>query len=268
MQPIKNIVLGSWALFNRHQGFRMAESLSYITLLCFVPVVFVALSLLASFHAFDEMRMYAQNAVLDFLSPQHRAVVESSINTFLDNAQNLSWPGVVGLMATALTLFFHIESAFETLWETPKRRSFTHRALLFWALLTLGPLGFGMALVLSAQAYEQWAHLGFGWPVLHTLNMFVMTTGGFWLFYRMMPNSYVPPMAALSGAIVAAALLRGLKISFAYYVDNLSSYNTIYGTLATIPVFLLLLYAIWIVVILGACVTVFWEKRHGHPLHP
>jgi membrane protein len=75
-------------------------------------------------------------------------------------------------------------------------------------------------------------------------------------------------MAALSGAIVAAALLRGLKISFAYYVDNLSSYNTIYGTLATIPVFLLLLYAIWIVVILGACVTVFWEKRHGHPLHP
>ena len=70
------------------------------------------------------------------------------------------------------------------------------------------------------------------------------------------------------GAMVAAALLRGLKVSFAYYVDHLSSYNAIYGTLATIPVFLLLLYAIWIVVILGACVTVFWGKQHGHPLHP
>ena len=82
----------------------MAESLSYITLLCFVPVVFVALSLFASFHAFDEMRLYAQSAVLDFLSPEHKTVVEQSINTFLDNTKNLSWPGVVGLMATALAL--------------------------------------------------------------------------------------------------------------------------------------------------------------------
>jgi membrane protein len=85
------------------------------------------------------------------------------------------------------------------------------------------------------------------------------------VFFRIMPNRPVPALAALMGALVTSALLKGLKASFAYYVDNLSSYNAIYGTLASIPVFLLLLYAVWVVILLGVCVTVFWGQKHGHP---
>jgi membrane protein len=265
MQRIKNAILGPWKLFDHHKGFRMAESLSYITLLCFVPVLFVGLSMFASFSAFSDVRQYAQSAILDFLSPQHRDVVEASMNTFLDNAQNLSWEGIVGLIITALVLFFHIESAFETLWGTEVRRNFTSRALLFWALLTLGPLVLGASLLLSATVYEGWARVGMALPLIHTFELFLLHIAGFWVFFRIMPNRSVPALAALMGAIVASVLLKGLKASFAYYVDHVSSYNAIYGTLASIPVFLLLLYAVWVVILLGVCVTVFWGQKHGYP---
>jgi membrane protein len=64
---------------------------------------------------------------------------------------------------------------------------------------------------------------------------------------------------------VSALLFTLAKIGFVAFVSK-SSFNVIYGTLATIPIFLFWLYLVWSVVLLGAslaaALTTFVEQRN------
>jgi membrane protein len=50
-------------------------------------------------------------------------------------------------------------------------------------------------------------------------------------------------------------LIEILKIGFAIYIGAMSSYQTVYGALAAIPIFLLWMYVSWLAVLLGAVVA-------------
>jgi membrane protein len=57
------------------------------------------------------------------------------------------------------------------------------------------------------------------------------------------------------GAAVAAVAIEILKIGFAIYIGAMSSYQTVYGAIAAIPIFLLWMYVSWLAVLLGAVVA-------------
>src|SRR5205823_2307229 len=57
------------------------------------------------------------------------------------------------------------------------------------------------------------------------------------------------------GAAVAAVVIEILKIGFAIYIGTWSSYQTVYGAIAAIPIFLLWMYVSWMAVLLGAVVA-------------
>ena len=57
------------------------------------------------------------------------------------------------------------------------------------------------------------------------------------------------------GATVAAVSIEILKIGFVIYIGSLSSYQIVYGAIATIPIFLLWMYVSWMAVLLGAVVA-------------
>src|SRR5207253_5534813 len=61
--------------------------------------------------------------------------------------------------------------------------------------------------------------------------------------------------AATLGATVASLSIECLKIGFVIYIGSLSSYQIVYGAIATIPIFLLWMYISWMAVLLGAVVA-------------
>ena len=68
------------------------------------------------------------------------------------------------------------------------------------------------------------------------------------------------------GGLLAAVLLEILKRVFALYFAFFPAYQTIYGALATIPIFLIWLYACWTVILIGAVFAAsfsdWWAQRH------
>lgn len=238
----------------------LAASLSYTSLLALVPMLAIALSVLAAFPVFDQARGRLRGAIFEILPADQASAAAQQFQSFLDNATNMTAAGVIGLAVTALLLLSAINSALNTVWRIGQPRPLASRLLVYWALLTMGPLLIGASLTVSSYAFAlaQTATaqvIGSDFVAFSRLISILLAAVGFVIVYFIVPNRTVRLRDALAGGLVAAVALEGLKALFGLYIANFSSYALIYGALAAIPIFLLWMYAFWIIVLLGAELT-------------
>ena len=82
-----------------------------------------------------------------------------------------------------------------------------------------------------------------------------------------MPARHVPVRHALAGALFAGLLFEIVKHLFVAYVMRVPTYNMVYGTFASVPIFLFWLFCCWIVVLIGAeTAATFSYFGHDHAL--
>lgn len=79
-----------------------------------------------------------------------------------------------------------------------------------------------------------------------------LTVITFTLLYAFLPNTQVKLKPALYGAITATLLWGLTKWGLTLSSTTLVRYNTVYGSMATIPITMFWLYLTWLIVILGA----------------
>lgn len=246
--------------FSEDRCLRMAASLSYTSLLAIVPLTAIAFSMLAAFPVFENIRGEFQEAIFSNFLPQSAAAMREYFDQFLRNTTRLTAVGVVGLTATAVLLLGTIEADLNTIFRVGRPRAMLPRLLVFWALITLGPLLLGASFSLSTYffALTEWVggeavNRSVGWLTgfLPTLIVMVALT----LCYVVVPNRRIRLRDALLGGIVAGVLFAGLRRGFGFYVTNFPTYQTIYGAVSVVPIFLVWMYLSWAVVLLGAILT-------------
>ncbi|MCW8834864.1 MAG: YihY family inner membrane protein [Rhodospirillales bacterium] len=250
-----------WLRFQADSCLRIAASLSYTSLLALVPLAAIAFAILSAFPAFKGVKAEIQNYVLSNFMPETGEALQSYLDGFLANTGNLTALGTIGLAVTAVMLLNTITGAMNTIFRVERRRGLVARLMLFWTLLTLGPLLLGASFTLSGYifALTQWAgadhaFTGFGGWVTRLLPS-LMLLGVLILFYMFIPNRRVRFRDALAGAVVAAVVFSVLRKGFGLYMAGGTTYQTLYGALATIPVFLVWMYLTWSVILLGAVLT-------------
>jgi len=249
---IKRLASHVWRHFGEDRLFDEAASLSYTSLLSMVPLLAVVFGVASAFPVFQQWSDKLQAFVFDNFVPTSGEQVQEYLEGFLASVSQLTVPGMLVLILTALLLMVRIERAFNLIWRVPTARSIRNRVVMYWAVLTLGPLALGAAIALSAQPVFDTVMLGasndsFG----RAFVIFLLTWVAFTLMFLLVPNRKVPVTHALVGAFVSALLFGFAKKAFVAYVAN-ASFNVIYGTLAAIPIFLFWLYLVWIVILLGA----------------
>jgi membrane protein len=185
---------------------------------------------------------------------------------FAGSAAQATALGIIGTAGTGILLLVTVEDHLNALWRVTNPRPWSQRVLAYWTLMTLGPLLVGMSLTLSTyldtaarragfdpQAFVQFAS---GWPhYFARVVPFLLELIACTLLYGLIPNCAVRWRDGVAGATVAAIAIELLKVGFAIYIGALSSYQTVYGALASIPIFLLWMYITWNAVLLGAVVA-------------
>jgi len=240
--------------------FGLAGSLAYTSLLALVPLLTIALTVIAAFPVFEQFTQgidsfFAQN----MLPPAVAKAVTGYINQFTENAGRLTAVGVVFLGVTAIMLMLTIERAFNTIWRVQRPRPLVVRVLVYWGVLTLGPLLIGVSL--TATSYLVSASLGYaqqvpgGAAALLALVPLVLTAVAFTLVYLVVPNRAIELRHAAVGGIAAAVMFELMKRGFALYIGRVPSYTLVYGAFATIPIFLIWIYLSWVVTLLGAVIA-------------
>ena len=249
-----------WQRFIDDKCFETAGALSYTTLVSLVPLMVAVLAMLSVFPVFESARDVLLNFVFQNFLPSTVAKVQNTLQTFADNASQLTGISILVMLFSALSMMISIEDRLNRIFRVHQPRSWGSRLLLYWAALTLGPIlavsgivvtSYVTALPMLAGAYAQ---LGLGQRLLGVLP-FVVTFVTLWLMYGTIPNCKVRRTDAAVGALLGAVLFELARWGFTLFVSNAQTYQQIYGVLATIPIFLLWIYLSWVIAILGASIT-------------
>lgn len=247
--------------FSKDRVLVAAASLSYTSLLAIVPLFAIAFSVMMAFPVFDGLTQQLLSIVLSYAAPHIGGELENYVDTFVSNTSQLTVLGVVWLAVTAIMLLSTIESAFNAIWRVEKSRPIGTRIFAYWATLTLGPLLMGTGLSVSTAAFAMnnfqalGVDLGFVREFGLRLMPFVFAVAGFTILYLALPNRRVKWRYAVLGAAVAAVLFELLKAGFGFYLANAGTFESVYGSLAALPVFLIWMYLVWAVVLFGAIVA-------------
>jgi membrane protein len=246
----------------RARAVRLSEvagSLTFTTVLSLVPLLAVALAVFSAFPLFAEYRSALEKTLVTSLLPEQISnVILRYLQEFSAQATRLTAFGLAFLVVAALLMILTVDRVLNDIWQVRQRRPLAQRVLIYWALLTVGPLLFGGSLALtsflatlSGRVVQQLP------PTLHQLLDFVpLAVGGFGFaaMYVFVPNRPVRWRDALVGGFIASALSEAAKTVFTSYISR-GTYQSIYGAFATLPVFLLWVYISWWVTLFGAAIA-------------
>ncbi|MFC3624748.1 YihY family inner membrane protein [Vogesella amnigena] len=253
---------------------QVAGSLTFTTLLALVPLFTIALTVMSAFPVFSDYSTRFKVMLLSTLVPEFAGkVITVYMRQFADNAERLTAAGIVMLGVTSLMLMATIERTFNSIWGVRRARPWLQQSMVYWTVLTLGPLVLGGGL-LGWRLLFKLTHIERVSPLLDealqasgsiALTMLVLA-----LLFRIVPNRYVPLKHAMLGGLVTAMLLEGTKLVFGFYIGEVANYQLVYGAFASLPILLLWLFCLWLVVLMGAVLTasfsywegLAWRRRH------
>jgi membrane protein len=268
--PFANLLRIFSQRFAEDRCLQIASSLTFTTLLAIVPIVTIALTLVGAFPVFGSLMTHLQEFVLHSLVPKSVNAIAAYAEQFSENAARLTVVGVVVLGVTALAMMFTIERAFNDIWRVPWRRRSLQRVLVYWAVLTIGPLCIGASL--SVTSYVVTVSFGLVDPasemrfLVIRLIPLVLTSMAFALMYYAVPNRRVRRRDAFAGGVVAGMCFEVMKQGFGFYIAYFPTYKLVYGAFATVPIFLLWIYLSWLIIVGGAVLVAAlpeWRERAG-----
>jgi membrane protein len=134
------------------------------------------------------------------------------------------------------------------------------RLIIYWTMVTLGPLLLGASLSITDWLFggitdDTTPLLATLFGVLSTLFHFAMLVALLTLLYTTLPHRAVPFRKALIGGGVAAVAVALLRFGFHLYVADFKAYQSVYGALAAIPILLFWMYLVWAATLGGAELT-------------
>ncbi|ANN78561.1 YihY family inner membrane protein [Bordetella flabilis] len=242
------------------QLLQVASSLTFTTVLAIVPMLAVVLSLFTAFPVFQEFRIALEDFLTHSLMPPAVSDnIMNYLNQFARQASRLTAIGGGLLLITSILLIMTIDKTFNDIWHVARQRPVSQRALVYWAVLTLGPVVAGASL--WATSFLARESLGLVRDVPDVVGLAVsfiplLLTGlGFAALFVVVPNRRVAWRDALAGGFGTAIVLELMKSAFAYYLTRFPTYTVIYGAFATLPIFLLWIYLSWLAVLFGATVA-------------
>jgi membrane protein len=161
-----------------------------------------------------------------------------------------------------------IEAALNGIFHVKTKRPFVPRMLMFWSVLTLGPLLLGGSLSLGTYLLFVSEWMGADKiPGLAGLAARIapgiLAIFAFTVFYAIVPYRPVKARDALIGGVAAGILFAIGRKLFALYIVSFPAYQTIYGALAMLPIFLIWMYFSWAIVLIGAEIAAnlsFWGR--------
>lgn len=254
-----------------------AMSLVYTTLLSLVPLIALSFSILKAF----DVHYQIEPLLAKFLAPvglEKAEELADQVTDFVENVRGvtLGSVGLLLLLYTVISMIQKVEESVNYVWQVERPRSFARRISEYLSVIVVAPIlllvvaGLVTAALSHALAERLLANQLIGETMLLAAQLmpFALVTAVFTIVYGFVPNTRVRIGAALVGGLTAGALWLGTGAAFASVVAGSARYTAIYTTFATVIVALIWLYISWLILLVGAKVSFYFQHpeylRYGH----
>ena len=251
--------------FFADRGTHLAAMIAYFALLAFVPLTFLALSLLA-FTGQPSESSFVVREIKQALPETPIEDIVRLVATVRDNATALGLLGAVFLLWTALSLFSVLESAFNIVYGRPNR-PFLHGKGLALGLLVGSLVTLFVALLIGSfgvQVLKEWAPWFIDNPTIaYALSIVVSTLGVFAFIvstYYVLTNVRLRVRDVLPGAILATVLLQASFQTLPVFL-RYAEINPVLKAFGSPAILLVWLYVMANVLVFGAELN--WWRIYG-----
>ena len=238
------------AFFNNVETY--AASLSLYSLSAIVPLIIITLSILLSIPNFQVEIQYLKNIILSNISPTNTDIISSYLDQFMENSKTLGMSAFIYVFIASILFFRNLENISSRLFES-KKRAFFDSIIVYWALMTLFPLGMGASLYFSleVQTLLKDANL----LDLFDLLPYILIWAIFFILFKILANKPLPFVSLMLSSLITMIVWSLLKWAFVYYVFFNKAYTTIYGSFSILMFFILWIYCSWVVILYGMRLT-------------
>lgn len=235
----------------------VASSMALATILAIVPVLALSLAVFAAFPSFADTRQALESLIeTSFLPQQYSDVLVRYLRQFTSQAAGLTTFGLLGLGVTTFMLIDKLFITVNRIFKSRGQRPWPQRVLIYWALMTFGPIFVALSLTLTGKA----ASIAFSgieagttaW--LYVVGQLILQSLAFAVLYKFIPRTPVQFTHALVGGTMVALIGQLVKQLFEMYVSA-GTMSNIYGAFVAIPVLILWIYVSWLLFFTGAAVT-------------
>lgn len=243
-----------------------ASALTYTSFLSLVPLLALMFAVLKGFGV--------QNTIAPMILERLAAGSDSVVVAILEyinntNVGRLGAFGLVALLLTVLALVSNIEDTFNYIWRVKETRSYARRFADYFSVITVTPLFMFAAISMTSGAssnlvINKLISMEFvGTVIISLLKLtpFLVMWVVFILLYLFIPNVKVKIRAAIIGGICGGTMWQLAQWGYVKFQIGVAKYNAIYGTMAALPIFMIWIYASWLILLLGLEITYVYQNR-------
>lgn len=276
-----------------------ASALTYSVILSMVPLLAMSTAVLKGLGSGDQLKVAAvrfieqveprpttqqtqpESTSLDLVAEPVQntmtAHLYQAVDTIFDyvDKTNFAALGIFGIGATLIVVimvFSTIEDAMNDIWREDKGRPLFRKVMDYLALLILLPVSINMALagetILASDRIMRYIHtiIPFDWMIaaLFKFFPFVFIIITLMLVYLFFSRARVTTSAAFTGALFATIFWFLTQKVYIILQVGVAKYNAIYGSFATVPLFLIWVYLGWNFVLSGAALAYGVQHRNDY----
>jgi len=289
LRYLLRLLLITFRQFDRNDLSLRSGALTYAILLSMVPMLAMSTAVVEGLGGGDQLRKAAYSyletlekvqkptELTERASPQteenlseanltdHLRSAADQLFDYVDktNFATLGTFGVIGILFSVLMVLGNIEAAMNSIWQVAASRPIMRKIADYLTLLIILPLSVNLAFASSAfiknpqLALKVDFYIPLDWIqtlILQALPVLFITMS-FYVMYIFFPNTKVKTLPALIGAVIAACCWLFIQNIYITMQIGVAKYNAIYGSFATVPLFLIWIYLSWIFILAGAQVA-------------
>lgn len=248
-----------------------ASSLAYQSFLAVVPFLAIMLGIAKGFGLEEGLNNWLsrefenQQEMLSHLIDLSQKMLQETRSSLLAGI------GVLFLLFTSVRLLFSVELSFNTMWGGTCGRSWTRRVSDYLALVLICPflLALSSSLTVYVTTYvthvtESVAILTPARPLLtHFLQLLSVVSSAllFSILLYSLPCAPVSILPAMFSGSVMAVFFHIFQSWYVYLQFHLTQIGAIYGSLVSIPLFLIWLWISWYLLLLAGELVVFLHEK-------
>jgi membrane protein len=253
-----------YTIFDQERILREASSLTFVTVLGFVPFILFLMTFLPDIPALN-LSGQLKSILLSVMMPESADLFHIFIDDLFNNTITLNIFNIIMLVITSFSLFNSINTSFDRILKIhiKAKQSKAGTLLKLFGTIVLGFFIFTILFSTSSMPYIQsifqskWIRQVFSF-LLPLILWFTLIL----LAYYFLPTARIRGKSVFVSASISAFAWFITKLSFDYYISHLTRMKQLYGIISSFPIFLFWIYLNWIFVLSGVIIIAILNDFH------